>query len=659
MSTVQPWRSTHGPEQLRRAGALLAGAQAIIVVPPAALVSRPSLSAHLLQACARAGGHETKAFYASLSFANWVGKAINLELCSTDTEYLVGERLFAAAAYGVELLGANAAEALAPFFGDPERPRREKLSLDFDALRELAAEVEAWISDIAAALAASDAAVIGCTSIFEQTAAAVAILTRVKELAPHKITIIGGANCIGEMGDGVSTLDERIDYVFSGEGEEGFVRFLDEVGAGRRPAQRVLHGLPVQNLDALPVADYDDFYDQLAILIDDPPANDRQWLPFESSRGCWWGRKHTCTFCGLNGDTLELYRQKSPAHVLSELRTLLSRYPPRKVMAYDNIMPHTYYRTVLPDIAREFTGCTFFFEQKANISLEQMCVLKRAHFDLVQPGIESLNSNLLRLMRKGVSASQNIAVLRYGRSCLVSMYWNLLYGFPGDEAADYEAMIEILPLLRHLSPPSKLGCINLDRFSPYFMSPEEFGIVDVEPIEAYRDVLPPHADVRNIAYKFRCRYDSGVLARPDIVAALERETLAWRLAWLDSDDVYTLRLNRTLDGPLGDTVPQLWVEPDGEGTYVLTDTRGIPGTQRQQRISHAQASVALSPRRASHFDRDEPEIAWALDNRVAVDLDGMFVPLAVTEPGLLAEFETEAARLRILRPAASAEAGAA
>ena len=34
-------------------------------------------------------------------------------------------------------------------------------------------------------------------------------------------------------------------------------------------------------------------------------------LFLEGSRGCWWGEKHACAFCGLNG-RVNVYREKSP-----------------------------------------------------------------------------------------------------------------------------------------------------------------------------------------------------------------------------------------------------------------------------------------------------------------------------------------------------------
>ena len=53
-----------------------------------------------------------------------------------------------------------------------------------------------------------------------------------------------------------------------------------------------------KDLDKLPYPDYDDYVltqKQLNLVFPGDPA-----LHIEGSRGCWWGQKHQCTFCGLN-----------------------------------------------------------------------------------------------------------------------------------------------------------------------------------------------------------------------------------------------------------------------------------------------------------------------------------------------------------------------
>ena len=60
---------------------------------------------------------------------------------------------------------------------------------------------------------------------------------------------------------------------------------------------------------------------------------------------------------------------------------------------------------------------------------------------------------MLRLMDKGTHGLANVRFLRHCREFGLYPAWNLLYGLPGEEAADYEAMAEMLPALRFLTPP--------------------------------------------------------------------------------------------------------------------------------------------------------------------------------------------------------------
>ena len=78
----------------------------------------------------------------------------------------------------------------------------------------------------------------------------------------------------------------------------------------------------------------------------------------------------------------------------------------------DNIMPHSYFSSVLPRVAAEVPGLHIFYEQKANLTLSKIELLKQAGVAVIQPGIEALSTPLLKLMKKGVRASQNLALLR-------------------------------------------------------------------------------------------------------------------------------------------------------------------------------------------------------------------------------------------------------
>ena len=101
-------------------------------------------------------------------------------------------------------------------------------------------------------------------------------------------------------------------------------------------------------MDALPVPDFDDYFDLLArdpALYGATPS-----LLMETSRGCWWGAKSHCTFCGLNGGAMG-FRSKGADRVLAELDALRSRWPLQNVSVVDNILDMKYFGTLLPRLA--------------------------------------------------------------------------------------------------------------------------------------------------------------------------------------------------------------------------------------------------------------------------------------------------------------------
>src|SRR5262249_4872413 len=144
---------------------------------------------------------------------------------------LLGERFFAAAAYGVPVLGRDQ---------DPVPTAARRGVRDFlippelADMRKLAAGAAQWADDLAAQLVELDFPVLGCSTTFFQTAASVALLNRVKRRRPGVVTILGGANCEGEMAQGILSLGAGIDFVFSGESESAFPQFLRDRRA-RRP----------------------------------------------------------------------------------------------------------------------------------------------------------------------------------------------------------------------------------------------------------------------------------------------------------------------------------------------------------------------------------------------------------------------------------------
>src|SRR5882672_6679682 len=202
---------------------------ALIIVPPFFELRYPSLGAHTLQACARAAGFRVRVFYANLLFASHIGAMRYGTLGQAASGSFLGERLFARTAYGVPPLGDHAdmftseriyATGMASaIYQDEQLQYVEAYRLE--ALRS-ESQIPAWVEATGKYIADLGIPTIGATTTFEQTAPAIALLDAVRRHASGVTTIIGGANCEGQMAEGIRSIAPFIDYVFSGESEQTF-----------------------------------------------------------------------------------------------------------------------------------------------------------------------------------------------------------------------------------------------------------------------------------------------------------------------------------------------------------------------------------------------------------------------------------------------------
>ena len=391
--------------------------------------------------------------------------------------------------------------------------------------------------------------VIGFTSVFEQHVASLSLAKRLKEKYPDKLIMIGGANCEGEMGETLLEEFPFIDAVCSGEGDISFMKFLSEWNVVRDHRKVKVQGIntrldeteelpmlvfgktsePVHDMDGLPYPNYDDYFQQFVKHGFKSIEQSTRFL-FESSRGCWWGAKSHCNFCGLNGGSLA-YRSKSADRALHELLYLRDRYKDytSKASAVDNIIDMSYFRDFLPTLRDMELNLDMFYETKANLTKDQVKLFHDAGFYHIQPGIESLITSVLRLMKKGISMLQNVQLLKYCKQYGVKPLWNFLYGFPNEDESEYQKIPNIIHSLTHLEPPSTVARIRLDRFSPYFDNAADFGIINVRPFYAYHLVYQDQSPeaLMKMAYYFEFDYADGRVPS-SYTQELTREAINWQ-----------------------------------------------------------------------------------------------------------------------------------
>jgi ribosomal peptide maturation radical SAM protein 1 len=497
----------------------------------------PAIGISLLQAGLRQQGITCDTYYQNFHFAARIGCLTYFEVnYSWPWTALAGEWLFVEDLFGPDSRRdqryiENILKGEYAFYFRPRRIRR---------LLELRACVRRFLDESMDRVPWTQYDMVGFTSSFQQNLASLALAKRVKAAFPGKKIIFGGANCEGEMGIELHRQFPFIDFVCSGEGDQAFPELVRRLAAGEDTSR--IAGIisragretvvpseivsPIFDLDALPYPCYDDYFAQLK-----KAGLNRRFtpnIPYETSRGCWWGAKMHCTFCGLNGATMA-YRSKSPQRALDELLHLGRKYG-KNIQAVDNILDLKYLDSFFPALAAQSLRFNLFFETKVNLTKAQLTILRDAGTKRLQPGIESLSSSVLRLMKKGCNLLQNVQFLKWCRQLGVKAAWNFIYGFPGESPVEYARMANFIPSLTHLEPPHGVSRLRLDRFSPYFTRPADFGLSRIRARQAYSHLYPFEPDaVHRLAYNFDFDCPSLELA-DEYAQPTVRQVKAWRRA---------------------------------------------------------------------------------------------------------------------------------
>ena len=490
----------------------------LFVVMPFGPILTPSLGVSILQSHLEESGFTTKALYASFDYARLIGLDNYISLQESGPGLLLGEYCFADLAFPdtINETFQNGYRQYGDFF------KYVPTSLHRSAL-EAKSKSSELINIIADKVEEINPKILICSSMFQQNLASLALINSIKKNKKTKSikTIMGGCNTEYSLGLALLRRCQNLDFVCSGSGEYTLPQLCKELlDPSKAPyiqiddiegvyhQQSLLHYSDVEPLlssmtrgrmtdmnESLP-PNFHDYFDQVFYAgLGISPA-----IPVESSRGCWWGEKSHCTFCGLNGDDLS-FKHKDHLQVSSLIDDQSKKYDVKNFTFVDNIIPRDYFSTLLPTL--EGKGFNLFYETKANLTKNQISQFKKSGVNHIQPGIESLLDEVLRIMRKGTTQLINLECLKFCAEFSIIPGWSILWGFPGEDPSSYAEYLELIPKIIHFYPPGGMVAIRFDKFSPYQLNPSKWAL-NLQPLDAYHFLYPKYKDSLNdIAYFFR------------------------------------------------------------------------------------------------------------------------------------------------------------
>jgi ribosomal peptide maturation radical SAM protein 1 len=497
-------------------------ASVALVNMPIAATQSPSLGLSILKSELTNINIESDLLYLNMMYAERVGLDVLEDLELIPTAQLVGDWIFAESLWGEDqqrdqqYIEQILRDSSQEHKFHENRKRTEQQIQDIIGCRNA---VQEFINDCLTLIDWSQYKIVGFTSLFQQHIAALALAKKIKQKYPEVIIVFGGANCNDDMGHALIDNFEFVDVVCTGMGETVFPNFVQDVLMGRAPSHskelvirpsfsslpnpKVIH----KTMDELLFPDFDDFFSQRyqAKLPDEKLS-----MMVETSRGCWWGQKQHCTFCGLNADSMN-FKHKSSERAMAEFQYLVDRYGhiTKTIAVVDNIIPMEYLKGFLVELRNSELELDIFYETKANLKKEHIKLYKDAGLTSIQPGVESFNNRLLKSMRKGITGLQNVQFLKWCREYGLKPIWNYMIGFPGEERNDHLQQMGLLKAISHYYPPD-VAWVRIDKYSPYHSNPEEFGITNVRPFGSFKYLYPglDSQQRQRLAYYFLAEFEA-------------------------------------------------------------------------------------------------------------------------------------------------------
>lgn len=460
------------------------------------------------------------------------------------------------------------------------------------------------------------------SDIFNSHAACLALARLIKDRWREKIIVFFGPNVEGEIGLETLRGCEWIDFVVDGDPEETISSLIDEIQRGGAFPARRIPGLvrrgeesadadraarPLTDMNALETPDHGDYYRWLgktSLVSSVSPI-----VMFEASRGCWWGEKQHCRFCGLNGDDIA-FRQRSPQKVLADIQTLTEKHRPAYLHAADSILSRQHLGQLVPALqqarARTRLPWRLFWEVKPLLSQDHVRLLAEAGISSVQAGIESLSTPALKALGKGGSAILNLQALKFFRLYKIRVYWNMLYGFPGATARDHALTAARALLISHLTPPYVVIPVRAARFSPYYLDWSRYAKRPPVPQQAYRHCYPrPRFDLDKISHYF------DIPAPED--PALEKSEAALRVSVAFWQNIHRLSClaydGRSREMRVYDSRPRRLGQLPEERVHRLSEAESL--VMRQTERVQSAAAVLASLRKAFPL-QSRPQLLCAL-----------------------------------------------
>ena len=300
-------------------------------------------------------------------------------------------------------------------------------------------ELDKWISIFTEKILEFNPEVIGFSVQSTSVVFSMEVSKRIKELSADKFIIFGGPECLRENPE-FFLKEGKVDYVVQGDGEVTLMELLKTINQGSglnncngiafNSNDGVVNNPPRSSLDvdSLPIPDFSLFELEKYLFKDS--------LPMITSKGCI----RRCLFCS---DIWyhHKYMVRKAESIVSEIEHLIKLYNIKRIEFFDLLLNG--------DLNNLEKMCDLLIQRNNNISWCGNAVIRKMSPVLLKKlyqagcrtlifGVESFSQRVIDSMHKGFRLKEARLIIKQVSQAGISVYLNIIIGFPGEERKDLE-----------------------------------------------------------------------------------------------------------------------------------------------------------------------------------------------------------------------------
>ena len=203
-------------------------------------------------------------------------------------------------------------------------------------------------------------------------------------------------------------------------------------------------------------------------------------LPYQSSRGCYWGK---CSFC--DQDFGQNFNVKNTDKVISEFKEFKEKYNISDFEFIDESVSPAYLKELSEKLKENNLNISYFIDARLETGFSEE-ILKSAYENglrMVLWGLESGSIPVMKLINKGIDLEKRFDILKASKEAGIWNFAFIFFGFPTETKEDAKLTVKMLVDNKDIIHSYGRSVYTMGRHSKLADEPEKYGMLKIYPAE--------------------------------------------------------------------------------------------------------------------------------------------------------------------------------